>query len=114
MDAKIRKLQRQIQSIKKELMALEDLRPGTLSKQYNVCGSPGCRCKANPPKKHGPYYQLSWTRNAKSTTRFVRQTYVPQVRREVKNYQRLQSLVTHWVDLSAQICELRLKQGRER
>ena len=41
---------------------------GSLSRQYNVCSSPGCRCKASPPRKHGPYYQLSYTRNGKSTT----------------------------------------------
>ena len=50
-----------------DLAALGDLRPGSLSIQYNVCGSPGCRCKADPPVKHGPYYQVSYTR--KSSTK---------------------------------------------
>jgi hypothetical protein len=52
-------LRREIALIKKELASLPDLRPGSLTEQYNVCGNPRCRCKANPPKKHGPYYQLS-------------------------------------------------------
>jgi len=113
MKVKIRNLERRVQRIKEELLALGDLRPGSLSKQYNVCGTPGCRCKADPPKKHGPYYQISWTRNGKSTTRFVRRPYLPEVRREIKTYRRLQSLVNQWIDLSTQICELRLKQDRE-
>ena len=37
-------LQRQIEKVKRDLAALGDLRPGSLSTQYNVCGSPGCRC----------------------------------------------------------------------
>ena len=53
-------LQRQIEKVKRDLAALGDLRPGSLSTQYNVCGSPGCRCKATPPIKHGPYYQVSY------------------------------------------------------
>ncbi len=114
MQVKIQNLERRIQRVKKELLALGDLRPGSLSKQYNVCGTPGCRCKADPPKKHGPYYQLGWTRYGRSTTRFVRPPYLSQVRRELKNYRRLQSLVNQWVDLSTQICELRLKQAREK
>ena len=49
-----------------------DLRPGSLSTQYKVCGSPGCRCKATPPIKHGPYYQVSYTRKGKSSSKFVK------------------------------------------
>ena len=62
MDRKALALQREIERIKKELAELGDLRPGSLSKQYNVCGKPACRCKASPPVKHGPYYQVSYTR----------------------------------------------------
>ena len=54
-------LQRQIGKVKQGLADLGDLRPGSLSTQYNLCGSPGCRCKATPPVKHGPYYQVSYT-----------------------------------------------------
>ena len=54
------------------LVVLGDLRPGSLSTQYNVCGTPGCRCKATPPEKHGPCYQVSFTRKGKSSSKFVR------------------------------------------
>ena len=109
---KERALRRRIREVKEELMALDDLRPGTLSQQYNVCGTPGCRCKADPPQKHGPYYQLSWHRKGKSTTRFVRRPDTPRVRRELKNYERLQSLVDRWINLSIQLGDLKLKQAR--
>lgn len=72
MSRRIQSLERQIEKIKRELAQLGDLRPGSLSKQYNVCGNPNCKCKATPPKKHGPYYQLSSTRKGKSRTKFVR------------------------------------------
>ena len=34
-------LLRQIEKVKTQLAALGDLRPGSLSTQYNVCGTPG-------------------------------------------------------------------------
>lgn len=114
MDTKLRDLQRRIQKIKKDLVALGDLRPGSLSEQYNVCGKPGCRCKADPPQRHGPYYQLGWTRKGKSTTRFVRRPNLPDVRKQLKNYQRLQAFVDQWIDLSIQLCELNLKRGKQK
>jgi hypothetical protein len=52
-------LHRRIEEIKAEIVALGALRPGTLSRQYNVCATPGCRFKEDPEQRHGPYYQLS-------------------------------------------------------
>ena len=74
------------EKVKHDLAALGDLRPGSLSAQYNVCGSPGCRCKATPPIKHGPYYQVSYTRKGKSSTKFVKKEDLPEVRKQLKNY----------------------------
>jgi len=53
-------LEAKIATLKQELMQLGDLRPGTLSEQYKVCGKAGCACKADPPRRHGPYYQVSF------------------------------------------------------
>jgi len=106
---KIRSLERQIDKIKQELAALTDLRPGSLSEQYNVCGTPGCRCKGSPPKKHGPYYQLSFSRKGKSSSRFVKQKDVPMVRRQLRNYKRLKELVDRWIDLATELATLRIE-----
>ena len=107
-------LERRIERIKRELQALGDLRPGSLSEQYNVCGVAGCQCKASPPKKHGPYYQLSFTRKGKSTSHFVRRQEVAVVRRQLKNYAKLRAIVDKWIDASMELSALRVEQQRER
>jgi len=112
MTASLLELERRIERVKKQLCALGDLRPGSLSAQYNVCGNPRCRCKEDPPQKHGPYQQLSYARAGKSTTRFIRKPDVPSVRRQLKNYERLRTLVDEWVGASLAICELKLKASR--
>ena len=106
------RIERQIERIKRDLALLGELRPGSLSTQYNVCGSPGCRCKDDPPKKHGPYYQISYTRKGKSSSRFVRKEDLPGVRRQLKNYQRMKTLVERWVDLATELSTLRLTKDR--
>jgi hypothetical protein len=105
-------MERQIEKVKRDLAALGDLRPGSLSTQYNVCGSPGCRCKATPPKKHGPYYQVSYTRKSKSSTKFVRKEDLPAIRKQLKNYERMKLLVDRWIDLSIDLSNLRLTRDR--
>jgi hypothetical protein len=110
MTIRIRVLESQIGKIKRELERLGDLRPGSLSQQYNVCGNPNCRCKEDPPKKHGPYYQLSFTRKGRSRTKFVRHPQLIEVKKQLKNYARLRSLVDSWIELSTELCQLRLEQ----
>ena len=106
MDQRVNALRTQIEGIKRELARLEVLRPGSLSRQFNVCGSPGCRCKASPPQKHGPYYHLSFTRNGKGGTRSIPKAKVPAVRTALANYARLKRLVDRWVDLATELSDL--------
>jgi hypothetical protein len=112
MEAKIRALERQIEKVKRELMTLGALQPGSLSGQYNVCGKAKCGCKETPPRKHGPYYQLSFTRKGKSTTRFVRRENLTAVKKQLRNYARLRKLVDRWIDLSTELCLLQLAKAK--
>jgi hypothetical protein len=109
-DQRIQRWKDRIGRIKQELSDLGDMRPGALSEQYNVCGSPTCRCKdPKNPQKHGPYYQLSYTHKGKSTTEFVKKADVSDVKRQLKNYRRFRKLTDEWVDLSVKIAKMRKK-----
>ena len=87
-----------LQRIQRQLATLGPVLPGSLSEQWNVCGTPGCRCKApSTPQKHGPYYQLSFTVAGKSSSLFVPKEAVGEVRRRLKRYQHFKTLTTAWV-----------------
>lgn len=91
------------------------MRPGSLSEQYNVCGKPNCRCKdPNYPRKHGPYYQLSYTYQGRSTTEFVKKEDVPQVSEQIANYARFKKLTDEWVSLSLQIAKSQRRSAAPR
>ena len=110
MSRRVDVLERQVERIKKELLGLEDLRPGSLSEQFNVCGTPGCRCKKSPPQKHGPYYQISYTRKGRSGSRFVRRHQVATVKRQLRNYARMRKLVDRWIEAATELADLRLEE----
>lgn len=97
-------IQRHIAQLQRQLLDLGPLHPGSISEQYNVCGTPGCRCKdPKDPSKHGPYYQLSFTWQGKSSTRFVRPEQVQEMRQKVATYKRLRELVNQWVELAVEL-----------
>lgn len=100
-------LEAKIDALKQELRTLGDLRPGTLSEQYNVCGKAGCACKADPPRKHGPYYQVSFTWQGRSHTQFVRRENVAATRQQLRTYARLRALVDAWVAAGLELTALR-------
>ncbi len=107
----ILQVQRRIAQLKRQLAELGRMHPGTLTEQYNVCGTPGCHCKDHKdPRKHGPYYQLSFSRRSKSTSRFVRSERVQIMREKVANYKRFRELTNEWVDLAIELERLEREQ----
>jgi hypothetical protein len=110
-----KQIQNQIEALRKQLADLGPMHPGSLSEQYNVCGNPSCRCKdPKDPRRHGPYYQLSYTWRGKSRTRFVRQESVAEMREKVSNYKRFRELVNEWVDLVVELEKVERAQAKKK
>ena len=108
----IRKLEAQITEIKHQLLAHGPMRPGSLSRQYNVCGKPGCRCKdPQKPRRHGPYYQLNYVYRGKKTSQFIRKKTLPYVRIELANYKKFRRLTDQWIGLALQVAQANEKMA---
>jgi hypothetical protein len=109
----IKKLEMRIERIKQRLMTIGEMRPGSLSKQYSACQKPGCKC-VDPvhPKKHGPFYQLSYSHHGKSTTQFIRPQFVAEVRRQLAAYKKFRTLTDEWVTLSLELTRAKMEQAR--
>lgn len=93
-----------VRRTKQKLEKLGPVLPGSISTQWNVCGKPDCRCK-DPikPRKHGPYYQLSFTIDGKSSTMFVKKGNLRMVRLCIKRYQRFKALNSELVKAYIQV-----------
>ena len=101
-----REIAHRIATIKRELSRLGPLRPGSISRQYNVCGNPTCHCKTDRSQRHGPYYQLSYTHQRKSSSEFVREQELGDVQRQLDTHMRLRALVEEWIGLGIQQARL--------
>ena len=92
-------------TLKASLVDLGPLRRGTVLRRFVPCGRPGCRCQADPPQLHGPYYE--WSRKVKGKTVTVRVT--PEQARLLKqwiaNARRLDEIVNEMQRLSERITE---------
>ena len=106
----VEKLEVQIAQIKAHLQKHGAMRPGSLSRQYNVCGKPGCRCKdPKQPRRHGPYYQLNYVYRGKKTSQFIRREILRQVRTQLANYKQFRRLTERWIGLALQVAQAKDK-----
>jgi hypothetical protein len=96
-------IRKRIESIKAQLAGIDNMRPGSLTRQYK-----------DPKNRTGAYYQLSYTRDMRSRTDYVPRDYVPELRREIKNYKRFKALTDQWVALSIEQSRLMMKQASRR
>lgn len=107
---KLKHLEQRIAAIKAALVSLGPLHPGSLSKQLNVCGKPGCRCKdPRHPRRHGPYYQLNYVFRGKKTSLFIPRDQVPQLRVKLANYKTFRRSIDQWIGLALQIAHFKRK-----
>ena len=91
-----------ISKIKAELVLIEGMRPGSLTKQYS-----------DPVNQTGAHYQISYTHEMKSRTEHVRKEYVKEIRTQIKNYKIFKKLTTEWVSLSIERSKLAIQLAKE-
>ena len=109
----VAQLQRRLRALQGELAALGPLHPGTLTQQYNICGTPGCQCKdPQQPRKHGPYGLLSFRCGGKSASRFVRKERLLVVAEKLANYKRLRELTNEWIELAVELEQREREQAQ--
>lgn len=105
----------QMNEIKRELTKIGRMTVGSVSRQFNVCGTPGCKCKdkANP-QKHGPYFYLRSSYGKKNTTQFIRKEFVSTIETQIAEYRKFKKLVDLWIRLSIKLSDAELQAMRTR
>lgn len=107
----VEKWEAQIAHIKARLQQHGAMRLVSLSRQYNVCGKPGCCCKdPKDPRRHGPYYQLNYVYCGKKTSQFIRRNILRQVRTELANCKQFRRLTEQWLGLALKVAPAKDKR----
>ena len=92
------------------LARIGDMRPGSLSETYGKCGKPTCHCAKPGSPGHGPSWLLTRTVDGKTVAqRIPSGPAVEQSKQQVAEYKRFRELARELIEISDQICDLRLK-----
>lgn len=85
---------------------------GNLRQRYAVCGTVNCRCKAQPPEPHGPYYYWSRLLGGKVVQRVLSREQADIVARGIANYRDVRELLRKWEEETVRSIEIRLRAKR--
>ncbi|MCL4420965.1 MAG: hypothetical protein M1477_04685 [Candidatus Thermoplasmatota archaeon] len=83
---------------------------GTVRKHYMKCGHKGCRCHADPPQLHGPYYD--WTRRVDDRTKTVRLTedQAKIIEEWINNMRRVKKTISEMEKISVRAAAEKIKK----
>jgi hypothetical protein len=98
---KIRRIDERIVRIKEALQEIGPMRPGSLTRQYR-----------DPKARSGPYWQISYTRQMRSRTEYVRREWIADMRRQIAAYKRFKRLADAWVALGIARSQLLMRIER--
>src|SRR5664280_754298 len=79
---RIQQIEQRIDRIKRALLEIGPMRPGSLTRQYK-----------DPQHQAGAYWRISYTRRMKSRTEYVRRKWVKDIRRQTATHKRFKRLV---------------------
>ena len=94
-----------------ELATIGLIHAGSVTRRYTRCTTPGCRCHADPPQPHGPYYQWTAKVNAKTVTRRLSPAEAELYQEWIANDRQLRRIIEQMRHVAAKAAQLRLEQA---
>lgn len=102
MQKKLALIEKKIARLKEELTQIGEMRPGSLTRQYQ-----------NRKEKKGGYYQISYTHHMKSRTDYVRPEFVEELQNQIENFKRFKELTQMWIDLAIEHSRLKIELAKQ-
>ena len=98
--------ERRYRQLAAQLADIGMISAGSLTRRYTRCTSPGCKCRADPPQPHGPYWQ--WTRkiDGKTITRRLTPTEAKLYHRWIANDRRMRRIIEQMRTIAAKAADV--------
>lgn len=100
MNASLQRLHRRHRKLAQELASIGPVLKGSVVQSYTTCGNPNCRCNADPPQLHGPYWQWSTAVNGKTVTRRLAPDNAALYREWIDNRKRVEAILAQMHELA--------------
>jgi hypothetical protein len=112
--ARLQAHQRHYRELAARLADIGLIAAGSITHRRTQCGKPSCRCHADPPQLHGPYYQWTAKVDGKTVTRRLNETEAQLYQEWISNDRQLRALINQMRQEAAKATELIMKEASGR
>ncbi len=102
--------ERRYRELAEQLAEIGLISSGSVTRRYTRCGTAGCRCHADPPEPHGPYYQWTTKVDGKTVTRRLTEQEAKLYKEWITNDRRLRRVVQQMRQVAAKAGALKIKE----
>lgn len=101
--------ERRYRELARGLAQVGFIQGGSLVRRYTRCANPNCRCRADPPRMHGPYWQWSAKVSGRTLTRRLSESEAARYSEWIANDRLLRQLVTQMRQVAGEATQLILQ-----
>jgi hypothetical protein len=82
------------QDLAEQVTTVGYIATGSVVERWTQCAHPGCHCHADPPRRHGPYWQWTTKKDGKTITKRLTAQEAPLYREWAANSRQLRAIAT--------------------
>ena len=105
--------QQRYQELADQLPDVGYIAAGSITRRHTRCATPNCRCRAEPPQLHGPYWQWTAKVNGKTVTRRLSDPEAQLYQRWIANDRQLRAIITQMRQVAAKANELIINEAKK-
>jgi hypothetical protein len=106
--------QRRYRALAAQLTDIGYITAGSITLRSTRCGSPNCRCHADPPQLHGPYWQWTAKVRGKTVTRRLSESEANLYKQWIGNDRQLRAVLTQMRQIAAKATELLMEEAKNK
>ncbi len=102
-DRRIRAARERIARLREQILAMDAICSGTLTRRMTTCGNPNCRCARG--ERHGPYVRWGRLSRGRLAQRWLSPDEAPRFAAANRNWRELKRLLKAWENASITLLE---------
>jgi hypothetical protein len=110
-DRQLAEYEQRYRELAAQLPTIGLIHSGSITRRYTRCATPGCKCHADPPQPHGPYYQWTAKVNGKTVTRRLTKTQASLYQEWIDNDRELRRIIQQMRHVAAKATALKLQNA---
>ena len=111
--ARLAAYQRRYHQLAESIAGIGYVAAGSITHRHTRCGKHNCRCHADPPQLHGPYWQWTAKVEGKTVTKRLTPADAERYQQWIANDRQLRTLIDQMRQVAAKATELIMKENKD-